>query len=375
MLNADPPRPTVPPAPGLLATGLDGVITVMLSPLDGERSAASLGWLDSWAARSDPCTRGLPEVDDNRRTRAGGIAGSGSAAADDAPLAAGNVGGDGMESARESDLMLTSLDEGVASDTAVEDVAVDGESGTLSSLSVIGSAVFGGAPTSPSSSSSSSSSDPSSALSDSSSEMSCPSCAAPSNASRLLFRGLVSTLLPKRERVIGSCPEPDARRAIGTAPGGLIGVIGVSGVRPTGLATSFIDGRLELNGENGDDTAGRESFIEGRLEPGGDFAVLRGVSAANGLTGPSWTDDDGLREGAGEAKVGVAGPTCPWSSICSLAASSWRHILQRMRRRGPPGVAGAESEGVRGNFAKKSVSIDPSPSVRHAFWYRGERGR
>ena len=171
-----------------------------------------------------------------------------------------------------------------------------------------GSAVFGGASTSPSSSSSS---DPSSALSDSSSEMSCPSCAAPSRASRLLFSGLVSALLPKRERVIGSCPEPDARRAIGTAPGGLIGVIGVSGVRPAGLATSFIDGRLELDGENGDDIAGRESFIEGRLEPGGDFAVLRGVSAANGLTGPSWTDDDGLREGTGEAKAGVAGPTCP----------------------------------------------------------------
>jgi hypothetical protein len=43
---------------------------------------------------------------------------------------------------------------------------------------------------------------------------------------------------------------------------------------------------------------------------------------------------------------------------------SHRHILQRIRRLGPPGVAGAESVGVRGNFANISVSgAEPSPST------------
>ena len=303
MLSAEPPRLSGAPAPGLLVPGLDGVSAVMLRPLGGERRAASLGWFESWAARSDPCARGLPEDVDIRRTRAGGIAGRGSEL-DGAPLVAGILEGGGTESAKKSDLMLISLGADAVSDTAVEDVAVDGESGAPSPLlfSAIGSAVFGGPATS------SSSSDPSNALSDISSEMSRPSCAAPSKASRLLFSGLVSALLPRRERVIGSCPEPDTRRAIGTAPGGLIGV---NGVRPTGRTTSFIDGRLELDGDSGDDIPGRESFIEGRLEPGGDFAVLSGVSGANGLTGPSWTDDEGLRETAGDAKAGVAGPTCP----------------------------------------------------------------
>lgn len=115
------------------------------------------------------------------------------------------------------------------------------------------------------------------------------------------------------------------------------------------------------------------SCVEGRLEPGGDLAVLSGVSGANGLTGPSCTDADGRREGAGEAKAGVEGPTCPWSSMCSRAASSWRHILHQMRRRGPPGVAGAESEGVRGNLAKKSVSMDPSPSARPVCRFRVDK--
>jgi len=72
---------------------------------------------------------------------------------------------------------------------------------------------------------------------------------------------------------------------------------------------------------------------------------------------------DGLLEEAGEkATIGVGGPSCPWSSMCSRFASSVRHILHRMRRLGPPGVAGAESVGVRGNFANMSVSgADPSP--------------
>lgn len=40
------------------------------------------------------------------------------------------------------------------------------------------------------------------------------------------------------------------------------------------------------------------------------------------------------------------------------------HILHRIRRRGPPGVAGADSVGVRGNFANMSVSGRvPSPST------------
>jgi len=41
------------------------------------------------------------------------------------------------------------------------------------------------------------------------------------------------------------------------------------------------------------------------------------------------------------------------------------HILHRIRRRGlPPGVAGAESDGVGGNLANMSVSgKEPSPSV------------
>lgn len=67
--------------------------------------------------------------------------------------------------------------------------------------------------------------------------------------------------------------------------------------------------------------------------------------------------------------MGVAGPTCPWSSICSRAASSWRHILQRIRRRGPfigpPGVGGLESDAERGKRANISVEGRlPSPSER-----------
>lgn len=81
---------------------------------------------------------------------------------------------------------------------------------------------------------------------------------------------------------------------------------------------------------------------------------------------------DARRDAAGEkakTDAGVPGPTCPWSSMCSRAASSWRHILQRMRLRGPPllwppGVAGAESDGERGNLANMlSFGIEPSPSV------------
>lgn len=43
---------------------------------------------------------------------------------------------------------------------------------------------------------------------------------------------------------------------------------------------------------------------------------------------------------------------------------TYLHILHLIRRRGPPGVVGAESEGVRGYLANMSVSGgEPSPST------------
>ena len=66
-----------------------------------------------------------------------------------------------------------------------------------------------------------------------------------------------------------------------------------------------------------------------------------------------------------EAVAGVAGPTCPWSSICSRAASSVRQNLHLIRRRGTcaPGVGGQESPGVRGKEANMLVEGRvPSPS-------------
>ena len=98
--------------------------------------------------------------------------------------------------------------------------------------------------------------------------------------------------------------------------------------------------------------------------------------------------NEGRRDSAGVVAVGVAGPSCPWSNICSLVANSclhtqlipikkyqaWKpthlHILHLIRRRGPPGVFGRESEGVRGYFANISVwGGDPSPSDIKNFWW------
>jgi hypothetical protein len=72
---------------------------------------------------------------------------------------------------------------------------------------------------------------------------------------------------------------------------------------------------------------------------------------------------DGLLEPAGVTLAGVEGPSCPWSSMCSRVASSCLHILHLIFLRGPPGVLGTESVGVRGNLANMSVEGgEPSPS-------------
>ena len=119
------------------------------------------------------------------------------------------------------------------------------------------------------------------------------------------------------------------------------------------------------------------SMCEGRRWRSSVMAVTEGrlwLAESRCEEGP-----EDRRDAAGDL-AGVAGPSWPWSSMCSRAASSclglsslrviWLnpttahlHILHRIRRRGPPpGVLGAESEGVWGNFASMSVSDrEPSP--------------
>jgi len=102
-----------------------------------------------------------------------------------------------------------------------------------------------------------------------------------------------------------------------------------------------------------------------------------------GPLAPSPRDD--ARDVVLDCSFGVGGDNWPWSIICSRAASSrlhpnqlafcrmrrhqtdpYRHILQRIRRRGtPPGVAGVE--GVLGKPANISErTSEPSPSGRIA---------
>ena len=96
------------------------------------------------------------------------------------------------------------------------------------------------------------------------------------------------------------------------------------------------------------------------------------ASPENGL-GPSRAFVDGRRDVAGDRApfagvAGVGGPTWPWSIMCSRAASSVRHILQRIRRRGTcaPGVGGLDSEsgvvpwGKLGNIVFSGSSPPPS---------------